>query len=83
MLKYKQNIMQALRMRGYTRTKLRVTKTLGEGTMTLLTQNDCKPTADVINKLCALLDCQPGDLLEYVPDPADLPDGVAADSSGE
>ena len=23
-----------------------------------------------INKLCALLNCQPGDLMEYVPDPA-------------
>lgn len=23
---------------------------------------------DVINKLCAALNCQPGDLLEYIPD---------------
>lgn len=23
---------------------------------------------DALNKLCALLDCQPGDILEYIPD---------------
>ena len=26
---------------------------------------------DTLNKLCRALDCQPGDLLEYVPDPGD------------
>lgn len=26
---------------------------------------------DTLNKLCRALDCQPGDLLEYVPDPED------------
>ncbi|MCL6634456.1 MAG: helix-turn-helix transcriptional regulator [Peptococcaceae bacterium] len=25
-------------------------------------------TPDLLNKLCKALDCQPGDLLEYVPD---------------
>ena len=25
-------------------------------------------TFDVLDKLCVLLDCQPGDLLEYTPD---------------
>lgn len=27
---------------------------------------------DTINKLCRILDCQPGDILEYVPD--DMPE---------
>ena len=31
-------------------------------------------------KLCAVLDCQPGDLLVYDPDPADL---AAAEGDGE
>lgn len=26
---------------------------------------------DTLNKLCKALDCQPGDLFEYVPDPED------------
>lgn len=32
--------------------------------------------SDVINSLCALLNCQPGDIMEYVPDQtqADQPD---------
>lgn len=25
---------------------------------------------DVLDKMCKVLDCQPGDLMEYVPDPA-------------
>lgn len=25
-------------------------------------------TTDVINKICAALNCQPGDIMEYVPD---------------
>lgn len=33
-------------------------------------------------KLCAVLDCQPGDLLVYDPDPADLAD-VEGDGGGE
>lgn len=24
---------------------------------------------EVVNKICAVLDCQPGDLMEFVPDP--------------
>lgn len=27
--------------------------------------------SDTINQLCKLLGCQPGDILEYVPDPLD------------
>lgn len=32
-----------------------------------------------INKLCALLNCQPGDLMEYVPDA--VPDGNAEENA--
>lgn len=36
-------------------------------TVTKLRKNECVNT-DTINALCELLDCQPGDLMEYVPD---------------
>ena len=28
---------------------------------------------ETLNKICAALDCQPGDILEYRPDPQDAP----------
>lgn len=28
-----------------------------------------KVSLDIIDKLCTILDCQPGDLIEHVPDP--------------
>ena len=28
-------------------------------------------TLDTLNKICRILDCQPGDILEYVPDSAE------------
>ena len=30
---------------------------------------------DTLGKLCLILECQPGDLIEYDPDPADLATG--------
>lgn len=33
--------------------------------------NNKSVTIDTINQLCAILNCQPGDILEYVPDNQD------------
>ena len=30
--------------------------------------NDRNVDVSTINKLCAILDCQPGDIMEYIPD---------------
>jgi putative transcriptional regulator len=30
---------------------------------------------ETLERICEVLDCQPGDLLEYRPDPAVVPDG--------
>ncbi|MDR1001598.1 MAG: helix-turn-helix transcriptional regulator [Clostridiales bacterium] len=38
-------------------------------TVTKLRKNGCINT-DTINALCTLLNCQPGDIMEYVPDEA-------------
>lgn len=37
-------------------------------TMTKIRQDKIVQT-DVIDKICKALDCQPGDIMEYVPDP--------------
>ena len=65
-LKYKIDVLQALKEKGYTTYKLRHEKLLSESTLQKLRTN--KGIAwDNIETLCGLLDCNVGDLLEYVP----------------
>ena len=53
---------------GYNTTRIRSEKILGQSTLYGLKNGSKGIDAKTINKLCALLDCQPGDLMEYVPD---------------
>lgn len=64
-MKYKFNILAALREKGYKSTKLRNEKIFGESTMQKFRTGEMVST-DNIGRLCELLDCQPGDILEYV-----------------
>ena len=62
---YKIDILQKLRERGYTSAKLRKDKLLAEGVMQSLRES--KPISwSNISRICELLECQPGDILEYV-----------------
>lgn len=70
-IRYKFDILQALKEKGYTTYKLRVDKLLNESTMTKIRNNNAKVTVETIDTICTLLECQPGDLLEWVPDQAD------------
>lgn len=64
-LNYKIDVLQALRDKGYTSAKLRKDKLLAEGVIQSL--RDAKPISWAnISRLCALLNCQPGDIMEYV-----------------
>ncbi|MBW8882429.1 MAG: helix-turn-helix transcriptional regulator [Asticcacaulis sp.] len=46
---------------------------LSETQMSLLRTGKVKGMRfDTLSKLCLILECQPGDLVEYDPDPADL-----------
>lgn len=66
-IKYKINIMQALKSRGYTSYNIAKNKIFGQATLTKF-RNEGPLNFNDLNKLCKLLDCQPGDILEYVPD---------------
>ncbi len=68
MIKYKIDIMKALKEKGYSSYKLRQSKLLAEATMTKLRNNNTKITLENLNTICTLLQCQPGDILEYLPD---------------
>lgn len=67
MIQYKINILSALKEAGYSTTVLRQQHILAEKTIQHLRtgENLNTKTLDVI---CRLLNCQPGDLLKYVPD---------------
>ena len=62
---YKIDIITKLKQKGYNTSMLRKEKLLAEGVIQSLREN--KPISwSNIEKICALLECQPGDILEYV-----------------
>ena len=70
MLKYKINVIAALKEAGYSTYRIRNEKILTEAQLQHIRRNHLL-THDALDKLCRLLDCQPGDLLEYVPESDD------------
>lgn len=67
-IKYKIDILQALKERGISTYAIRKQNLLSQGTITKLNQCDTSITLNNLETLCKLLDCQPGDLIEYIPD---------------
>lgn len=66
-LKFKSDILSDLKMSGYSTARLRKDKLLGESTIQKL--RDHKGVAwSSLETICALLNCQPGDILEYEQD---------------
>ena len=66
-IKYKMEIVPALKDAGYSTYKLRQEKLFGERTIQKFRDGEIV-NAENLALLCKLLKCQPGDLLEYVPD---------------
>lgn len=64
-VKYRIDVLSALKDKGYTTYKLRKEKLLGESAIQQL-RNEELVSWNNISRLCDLLDCQPGDFLEYV-----------------
>lgn len=65
MIRYKVDILAALKEAGYNTNRLRKEKLLAEGVIQSLREGKYIALQN-IDKICALLDCQPADLLEYV-----------------
>jgi len=66
-IRYKIDILAALKQAGYSTYRLREDKLLGEATIQLLRKD--KPVSwGNISTICRLMDCQPGDIMEYVED---------------
>lgn len=68
MIVYK-DILPKLISAGYTTTRIRKERILSECILTKLRNNE--PVGlTIIDKLCRLLSCQPGDLMEYIDEAA-------------
>jgi putative transcriptional regulator len=67
MIKY-DKLFKLLDEKNITTYYIRKYKVTGEGTLTKLRNNEPVNTK-TIEVFCELLNCQPGDLMEYVPDP--------------
>ena len=68
MLKYKFDVLSELKNRGYSTYKIRKEKIFGEAILQKFRTGQMI-AADNLDNLCKLLECQPGDILSYEPEP--------------
>lgn len=66
-VKYKIDMLAALKNAGYTTYKMRQEKLLGESVLQQLRKGELVSWAN-ISRLCSMLQLQPGEFLEYVPE---------------
>jgi putative transcriptional regulator len=63
-IKYKIDILQALKDKGYNTNRIRKEKMIGEATLSHIRQGDMI-SMQTLGTICQLLDCQPSDIIEY------------------
>lgn len=68
MLKYKINILQELKKAGYSSTRLRREKIMGESMIQKIRTGSTAINLSSLGIVCKILHCQPGDLVEWVED---------------
>ena len=66
-IKYRIDVMAELKKAGYNTTTIRKDKIMGEAMLQKIRTGQM-PSWAVLETLCTLLRCQPGDLLEFVSD---------------
>lgn len=66
-IQYKIDIMAELKKKGYSSTRIREEKLIGQSYLQQIRHGELV-SWKIMNKICFLLDCQPGDLIEYVKD---------------
>ena len=64
-----------LKERGITTYRIRTEKIIGQATYNALRHGTGGLDHRSINRLCKVLNCQPGDLMEYIPDPEETEKG--------
>ncbi len=66
-IKYKIDILAELKKKGYSSTRIREEKLIGQSYLQQLRHGELV-SWKVLDVICSLLECQPGDLIEYVAD---------------
>ena len=74
MIRWKVDVLAKLKDAGYSSYRIRQQNLLGQQTLTALRRGELPATWALIDKLCGWIDCQPGDLLEFVRDEENTPD---------
>ncbi|GHU43921.1 hypothetical protein FACS1894111_10340 [Clostridia bacterium] len=69
-IKYKIDVLDALKTKGCSTYRIRKDRLLGEASVQKLRNNELVSWEN-ISTICRLLDCQPGDIIEYVADAID------------
>ena len=67
MISYSLDVLAALKEKGYSTYRIRKDKLIGEAQMQKLRSNELV-SKETLNTLCRLLNCQPGQILKYIPD---------------
>jgi len=69
-MKYKVDVIATLKEAGYNTSKIRKDKIMGEAMLQKIRSGQMVSWA-TLETICDLLNCQPGDLIEYVREPAE------------
>ena len=75
MIRYKIDILEELKKKGYTTTKIRNERILSQATLTNI-RNGGAINTTTLNIICSILKKQPGQILEYIPDAATDPEQI-------
>lgn len=67
-IRYKTDIVNALKEAGYSTYRIRKDKIFGEATLQMFRKGIFVSSGNNLEMLCKLLNKQPGDLIEYVPE---------------
>ena len=65
-IKYKIDVLAALKAKGYSSTRIRNEKLIGQSYLQQLRHGEMV-SWKILEVICRLLECQPGDILEYLP----------------
>ena len=65
-IRYKVDVLAELKKKGYSSTRIREEKLIGQSYLQQLRRGELV-SWKTLDTICALLDCQPGDLIEFIP----------------